>query len=671
MLKAQKLANLMHNSITPLLKKAMEGMFSKREFLNLANEFLTRQLENPEADFSLFMLPGKKHTEQDIATKIVEHQDLQDKCQKALNGKFDATLAYSFMDWLSREKNISLDENSPDAATAARAFLMKAIPAINIVINRLNGDYNNVLGLTKVEKTPDRPMQRTPATTMQKEQNSRSGWITEIKSEPEKQPEAIPHEQGNRTSNWVTESKDKIKTQDKQQSESIPHEQGNRISNWITETKSKGQLQAEQQLEENSQSATQAVPIVPIVPIAPIVPIIPVIPQVTTEQQPLSNTIGKLMDMYIEQRIADKRWRVNTEIDFRSHINLFLEYFGNSTPITSIKRQHLIEYRENVLKRLPKNRVLNKAVKDLPLAEQLADETVEKISIATLNLYIGTINSFFNWCVISDFITKNPCSSLQLPDPHEGEKRKNSYSSDDIKRIINALAALPQKGENGVKNIERTWIVLLGMYQGMRENEICQLFIDNVVIWGSIPCLHLTRSDKETQSIKNESSFRTLPIHPALLSHGFLDFVNQRRCERDAIMRKRTSTSKDKLTARQLFQTMTHDPRRNNYTKNFLNFFSKFNREIIPDTKKTFHSFRHCFDSYIKNRSKIPFAVKYLCGHSSGKIDRAYDEADMQVLLPEISMVDYGFDVFATLRKESLTAEQIAEQAKTLPIKEI
>ena len=577
LLKARKLANLMHECMKTLFKKAIEGMFNERQFLSLADEFLSRKLETNEDGFSLFTLPQANWTEQDVANQIVLLQDMQNKYKNGLT-VFDDTLAYSFLTWLSQEKKISLIENSPDAIKAARAFFKKVIPAADVAIERLKGNYSNEFDNVTLVKTDDAsiPQQASVPATATPAQSIKDGRMVTIKIQPQ---------------------------------ESI------------------------------------------------------------SEQPTQTNTIGELIKMYIKERLATGRWRAPTIIDFKSHISLFLQYFGEHTPITNIKRQHLTEYRDNIVKRIPKNRVLNKAVKDLSLAEQLADETVEKISIATLNLYIGTIISFFNWCVISDFLTKNPCSSLQLPDPLEGKKRKNSYSNDDLKLIINALAALPQKSKDGVKNIERTWIILLGMYQGMRENEICQLFIDNVVLCGSIPCLHLTRSDKETQSIKNETSFRTLPIHPALLSHGFLDFVNQRKSERDTIMRKRTSTLEDKLTARQLFQTMTHDPRKNNYTKNFLNFFSKFNREIIPDTTKTFHSFRHCFDSFINNHSKIPFAIKYLCGRSLSKIERAYNEAEMQVLLPEISMVNYGFDAFAILRKELLTAEQIAEQAKALPVK--
>ncbi|MEI8248315.1 MAG: DUF6538 domain-containing protein, partial [Lentisphaerota bacterium] len=229
LLKARKLANLMHDCMKTLFKKAIEGMFNERQFLSLADEFLSRKLETNEDGFSLFTLPQANWTEQDVANQIVLLQDMQNKYKNGLT-VFDDTLAYSFMVWLSQEKNISLKQNSPEAVAVARAFFKKVIPAADIAIARLNGNYSNSfdsVSLVKVEN-PDLSKHQEPS------------------------PVTIP---------------------------AVQNGQGNNPDGWVTVS------------ESNTQTITQHPPHAP------------------TEQQSPSNTIGKLMDMYIKEQLSTGRWR--------------------------------------------------------------------------------------------------------------------------------------------------------------------------------------------------------------------------------------------------------------------------------------------------------------------------------------------------------------------------
>jgi len=74
--------------------------------------------------------------------------------------------------------------------------------------------------------------------------------------------------------------------------------------------------------------------------------------------------IGELIKAFYDEKVSSGYWKANTQTDVNAHIELFLEYFGKDTTIQQITKKHLREYRDKVLKRLPKRRKLNKVVRD-------------------------------------------------------------------------------------------------------------------------------------------------------------------------------------------------------------------------------------------------------------------------------------------------------------------
>jgi len=383
--------------------------------------------------------------------------------------------------------------------------------------------------------------------------------------------------------------------------------------------------------------------------------------------------IGELIKEFYKEKISSGYWKANTQTDVNAHIEVFLEYFGKDTVIQQITKKHLREYRDKVLKRLPKRRKLNKVVRDLPLEKQLANTSQPKISPATINCYLVTIQSFFNWCVDEhdNIINSSPANKLSLQIQTNPNKRKLPYSNAELTTIITELSKLTTRGKNGKKNIDRIWITLLGMYQGMRENEICQLNIDDIVIINNIPCISSTASTSK-QSAKNYTSFRTIPIHKTLLEMQFLNFVNQRREVRDKCHAQRKVLKEEKELQNQLFVTMTYNKKRGSFIKNFLSFFTKFNREKITSSpKKSFHSLRHNFASKLENSSKINYAVSYLAGHSfKTETAKTYTDPDFEILSQEISRLEYDFDIFKIFNFSPLDDKGIEEAKKLLPVEE-
>jgi len=58
------------------------------------------------------------------------------------------------------------------------------------------------------------------------------------------------------------------------------------------------------------------------------------------------------------------------------------------------------------------------------------------------------------------------------------------------------------------------------MFQGMRMNEICQLYKEDIKKIDNIWCFDINR-DRD-KSIKNDDSIRIIPIHQSVIDSGFI-----------------------------------------------------------------------------------------------------------------------------------------------------
>lgn len=242
-------------------------------------------------------------------------------------------------------------------------------------------------------------------------------------------------------------------------------------------------------------------------------------------------------------------------------------------------------------------------------------------------------------------------SKKQLDQPLE----RAAYDQNDISCLFAGLAEV-----NLVRQPHRYWIPLISLYQGMRINEICQLYCDDILEIAGIPCIRITANPARKQIVekpdnkrlKNESSRRTIPIHPTLLQLGFLDFVEDRR------KRKYTRVWQNLKT-----------PAVDYYKRNYSHYMSKWycgtfrkNHIKIDPELKPFHSLRHThINWYWQN---IPFqeldfsAVKGIVGHLDtieqrliGNLFKAetwttyVKEINAERLLQTLSKLDYGVDL--------------------------
>lgn len=272
-------------------------------------------------------------------------------------------------------------------------------------------------------------------------------------------------------------------------------------------------------------------------------------------------------------------------------------------------------------------------------AEQLHDIVKNgtcnnKISLTTAKKYLRTFREFMLFCKKRDNVNESFYDDIEIPQRKE-EIIVDGFTPDELKTIFNP-STYPRK--NNIYYGYRYWIPIISLYSGMRLNEICQLYVDDIKYIDKTWCFDLT-DERDDQSLKNKTSKRRIPVHPKLIELGFIDFVKNVR-----------KNKKDRLFYQLTYKIKTR------YTHMMGSWFGRYMSSIhIEGRNKVFHSFRHTVKPYLRDCGIPQEYQNALCGWAAKDIgERVYGgEIPIKRLYDEISKLEYPFldKTFEELKK--------------------
>lgn len=375
-------------------------------------------------------------------------------------------------------------------------------------------------------------------------------------------------------------------------------------------------------------------------------------PQNTAAQLPPGVRKGISIRDGIERFLLEKKTTRNmdrkTERMRRNMLSVITEWFGADCMLHEIDRDQIMTLRRDVLAHYPAHRQKKPELQGKPLKELLS-MNLPVISEKTQTHYLEEWNVFFNWAVDCGYMAANPARRMRKKqDLADLTEERPPFTDKELKLIFTDLGKT--KLPNGPKSF-RYWIPLIGLYQGMRLNEICQLYLDDILVVDGLPCIRIQANRQRKQKVKNSSSIRTIPIHSTLLKLGFLDYC---------IRRMRQKSRKND----QLFEELTQTE--SGYQRKMQRFNARIHENLGIAEKKTFHSFRHNFDSELSNLEPNKFLIQCLDGHARpGELGGRYSKGDLSAMSKTLEKVHYkGLNIFTCLNAEPLTDKKITEQIR-------
>ncbi|MRR53306.1 MAG: site-specific integrase [Deltaproteobacteria bacterium] len=332
--------------------------------------------------------------------------------------------------------------------------------------------------------------------------------------------------------------------------------------------------------------------------------------------KPLSVVIGA----YVQEHLTFKKWTPKTEQENTSILAVFLELVEDRD-ITTITHQELMTFRANLVK-VPANPKKGRDKEGKPLKE-IIEMGLPPISQRTVGKYLTRVASFFKWAKLHKYVETNEAEGLTIKESKKAKASgdRNTYGVDDLEKIFKALTYDHKKPES-------FWIPLIGLYSGMRIDEICQLHLEDVKSIEGIPCFDV--NEEGSKKVKTVSSSRIVPVHPVLITLGFLDYVEQIRVQ-----------GKPRLWENCILK-------RDGYSQDFGKWYQRFNRKYITqERKKVFHSFRHLVADTLKQSGIQETVTAELLGQKNENItySRYGKSYKPQPLLEALQKLEYGVDL--------------------------
>lgn len=348
--------------------------------------------------------------------------------------------------------------------------------------------------------------------------------------------------------------------------------------------------------------------------------------------QPVQDNKNKnllaFLDNYLTIKVQDGKKDPRYIPELKRQIELFAHMLTDK-PIDDYTRKDFRDFRDN-LKKLPPNFSKLKVLKGKSIQEILDMQHANTLGANTINGYLVDISAFFNWLVIEGFLVKNHATGLTIKERQSEIDLREPFSNDDIRIIFksNELKAFKES-----KKPSRYWVPWIGLYTGMRVEEICQLHCADIYeveknLWVIDVNENPGQDAENTKHLKTLNANRIIPIHNHLKEIGLLKYLE--------------TIKKD---SERLFPDLRSLSVRKQYAKMMSKDFGPFVRKLGITGTKSFHSLRHSFSDCFKEQLLHTTIFEQVFGHSHEKLatrrygDRFTPEQCYEKL---IKLLDYG-----------------------------
>lgn len=348
---------------------------------------------------------------------------------------------------------------------------------------------------------------------------------------------------------------------------------------------------------------------------------------------PVQKAGTSLNDLFKRYRLENAHtMRGNRAYDFEQAFGLLADTLGSEVTAEELDKAHIRKVKD-VMAHLPINARKNNEFKELTypqIAEKNKTLGLKTISDRSRNRLLGCLNQLMDWARDQGFVQQNPVSGMLLRLPKEKSDRL-PFDKDDLKRIFTAPTYVGMHSERFWKKPgtlvvrdSNYWMPILALCTGARANELLQLTKSDVRQEDGVWIIDINKR------VKTRDSVRKVPLHPELISVGFVEWVTSLKIMPD----ERLFSEVSPASGDGKFSTT--------YSKRFGRFLSSLELE---DERKVFHSFRHLFTDLLRAKADDG-VIKAILGHDDPSVTSRYGKGyPLQRLHEAVSAVVLPVDL--------------------------
>jgi integrase len=333
------------------------------------------------------------------------------------------------------------------------------------------------------------------------------------------------------------------------------------------------------------------------------------------------------------QRDKDAALTEQTKGQHEAVFRLF-EGFVRDAPLKSIDRATASDFLDKVA-RLHPDWGRSPETKKLSFSEvmQRHADKGKGLSNKTLNRYVSSLTSLFKWARKRGYVEEtapNPFSEQSRPKARKGTFEWVPYTVAELNKIFDAPVFHARNVTPAEHTVETAlqWVPLIGLFSGMRLNEICQLNTADVHHEGKFWYFNVTE-EAEGVRLKTEAAVRRVPLHAEILNCGFAAY-----CEA--------------LPPGPLFPGLKPGGPDKKLSWYFTRRYTEFRRRLgITRPRVSFHSFRKNVVTVLDNARVPEPDAAAIIGHERGFTFDTYSAGlDLPALQSIVDKIDFkGLDI--------------------------
>ena len=243
---------------------------------------------------------------------------------------------------------------------------------------------------------------------------------------------------------------------------------------------------------------------------------------------------SKLISDVVEEFLLLRKGTLGEKLlsEYKSICDDFIEIVGD-IPVGDLSKETIRTYITTQIQ-LPPQRNKNPIYRDLSVSKILKMNDVKPQSRQNVNKYLTRLSTMMNFGSGQGYFSENFILGMKLPVSKKDSKKREPFTDEDLVKILSPKKYLDYTIDFGkttksdkpdVVKLQNPfyWSFLIGIFSGMRTNEILQMNIVDIIqddkVW-------MFRVDEENEKrVKTENSIRNVPIHPQLVSLGFLKYL--------------------------------------------------------------------------------------------------------------------------------------------------
>lgn len=359
------------------------------------------------------------------------------------------------------------------------------------------------------------------------------------------------------------------------------------------------------------------------------------------QPRPAGPILSAVAKKFRDEQIKIRAWENQTANQASKSFDLFIEINGD-LPIDSYTREHAAQFKEKA-QSLPADYGKAAIYRDLSVDEIIAKYKARPaagrgalLSQKTVKRHFSALSTLWDSLITKGRQKENIFRGFKFGNSKRPNEQREMWAEADLQRLFATPLWRGCRSEGRrttpgklIIRDEKFWLPLIAVFSGLRQEEICQLHVEDIREEDGIRYFDI--NSRPPRQLKNRSAVRRVPIHDELVRLGLLDHIEcMKRAHEERIFPNLKPGGADGRLG-------------HGYTK----WFTRYRRDAkVYRPKLDFHSFRHTATTLLQRAEVSVPLVDELTGHAGvGETARYTKGLGLKKLHEAVNKISIGVDL--------------------------